>query len=948
MVGENFRMNGVSSSRKLNCLFLNARSIMSNFKQQELEIICKEKNLDILGVVETWLHDGIASSEIVIDGYNVFRRDRGTIRTGRGGGILLLIRNTIQVSLCDFTNDFTCEGLVCEIGNINVDGFFIGIFYKPPNVGDDENQEMFKLIERISKKSCVLFGDFNFPGINWLENDCDAASESFLKLVNDCFLFQHVKSPTRGSNILDLVFSSEEGMVENLQVIDPLSNSDHSMVFFSLLCNAVCKSDDCLNSTMVYNFYKADYGKINQDIQGVNWEDELNGLNIQEMWDKFLNIINSIIKKYVPLCNVTKDKPKRNKWFTTDVKIARRLRQNAWNKYVKSGNQVDHDEYKLKLNQCTNEIRKAKLQFETSLASKAKLNCKPLFSFVRSKCRARDEIGDLVDEGGERVGNNFGKCNILNRQFSKNFNAAQYDNLPNFEVNHDFNVSLSEAIISEDCIINKLKNLNVNKSGGVDEIPSRFLYETARTIYLPLYMIFCESMSSGRVPSDWRKSNVTPIFKQGDKTDPNNYRPISLTCHISKLMESIIKDQLVIYLASSSLIKDTQHGFMKNKSCFTNLITFFECISGWVDNQEPVDVIYLDFKKAFDRVSHQLLLHKLQAYGVDGNLLKWIEDWLCGRVQRVVVKGSVSEWVDVTSGVPQGSVLGPILFTIFINDIDDGLINRILKFADDTKTFGKVRDEHDARLLQNDLNHLVDWSTRWGMDFNTGKCKVMHIGRNNPRVIYEMGGEVLEVVEVERDLGVLVSHDLKVSKQCVKSSSMANKMLGMILRCFTSRDRKVLVPLYKAIVRPHLDYCVQVWRPHLVKDIKLLEDVQHRATRWVDGVRGMAYEERLKVLGLMTLEGRRLRGDLIEVFKMYKGWSGLNFDDFFLRCNNNLRGNTAKIYKKRFNTNIGKFMFTNRVVEFWNKLPDYVLESNNINGFKNRLDEVLREEWGVV
>ena len=316
----------------------------------------------------------------------------------------------------------------------------------------------------------------------------------------------------------------------------------------------------------------------------------------------------------------------------------------------------------------------------------------------------------------------------------------------------------------------------------------------------------------------------------------------------------------------------------------------------------------------------------------------------------MVINGVASEWVEVRSGVPQGSVLGPVLFTVFINDLDEGILNRLLKFADDTKAFGRVRNTEETRMLQEDLDRLVDWAERWGMEFNTKKCKVMHIGRNNLLVDYYMRGEVLEVIEEERDLGVLVSSSLKVESQCVKASKVANRMLGLIKRCFCSRDRRVIIPLYKAMVRPHLEYCVQVWRPHLEKDKALLEAVQHRATKCVEGLWGLSYEERLEVLGMQTLEYRRLRGDLIEVFKMYKGLSGLRFEDFFVRSTTSagLRGHDGKVFKVGFRTDLGKYRFSNRVISYWNRLSLHVIECCTLNNFKNSLDRVMGNDWGLI
>lgn len=468
------------------------------------------------------------------------------------------------------------------------------------------------------------------------------------------------------------------------------------------------------------------------------------------------------------------------------------------------------------------------------------------------------------------------------------------------------------------------------------------------TIATPLQIIFSKSLMTGQVPGDWKKSNVTPIFKSGDKTDPNNYRPVSLTCHICKVFESIIKDAMVTFLNEGDTLNKNQHGFTKNKSCLTNLLTFIEYVSEEVDLGHPVDVLYLDFKKAFDTVPLDLLVYKLKAYGVDDRVLRWIENWLKGRLQRVVLNGSMSTWEDVKSGVPQGSVLGPVLFLLYINDLGGDIVNKIIKFADDTKSYGAVSTRADIETMRGDLAKLVEWSGKWGMDFNIKKCKVMHIGNKNLQEEYYINGQKLERVVSERDLGVIINENLKSSDQCCKAVKTANRVFGMIKRTFVSRDRQIIVPLYKALVRPHLEYCVQAWRPHYKKDIDLIEGVQHRVTRCVNGMQGLNYDERLASLGLPSLEFRRMRGDLIEVFKMAKGFSELKFEDFFVRARANLRGHQFKVFKTRFNRDIGKFSFCNRNIDMWNRLPIDIIDSTSVNTFKNRLDIYLREERGYL
>ena len=242
-----------------------------------------------------------------------------------------------------------------------------------------------------------------------------------------------------------------------------------------------------------------------------------------------------------------------------------------------------------------------------------------------------------------------------------------------------------------------------------------------------------------------------------------------------------------------------------------------------------------------------------------------------------------SDWEEVLSGIPQGSILGPLLFIIFINDLESGIKNSILKFADDTKLFGGAGTREEIEQLRMDLLELYVWSEKWQMKFNIEKCKVMHIGVNNREAGYEIAGRKLEKVSEEKDLGVIVSKNFKVSGQCIKAASKGNQILGLINRTITCKNKKVILNLYKSLVRPHIEYCIQAWRPHLVKDIAVLEKVQRRATRMIIECKGKTYEERLKLVGLTTLENRRLRADLIEVFKILKGHEGLDEMAFFKR-----------------------------------------------------------------
>ena len=448
-------------------------------------------------------------------------------------------------------------------------------------------------------------------------------------------------------------------------------------------------------------------------------------------------------------------------------------------------------------------------------------------------------------------------------------------------------------------------------------------------------------MAEGRVPKDWRQANITALYKKGDKKQPSNYRPVSLTSIICKVMEQFIREAIMDHMMINNLICKEQHGFVKGKNCITNLL---ETIDDWTKSMEignSVDAVYLDFKKAFDKVPHKRLVMKLKMYGIDDKIVNWVADFLRDRTQRVMVNGEASSWKKVTSGIPQGSVLGPSLFVIYINDLPESIQSKYRIFADDTKVYSEGEGGGNVKL-QRDIDALQEWSDRWQIQFNVDKCAVMHLGKNNLKKDYSMSinNETQSLVksEAEKDLGVVVDDNLKFSKHIEGITQKANQILGVLRRNFKNINRKTFVMLYKVLVKSKLEYGNVIWNPTNERDRDMLERVPRRATKIVQGLKHKGYSERLASLKLPTLEFRRLRGDLLQTHKIIHKKDNMN-DIFYFNNKNRTRGHTWKMAKQRCSLKQRRHFFSNRVINSWNSLPDEAVVTKQLNTVKRHIDK---------
>ena len=333
-------------------------------------------------------------------------------------------------------------------------------------------------------------------------------------------------------------------------------------------------------------------------------------------------------------------------------------------------------------------------------------------------------------------------------------------------------------------------------------------------------------------------------------------------------------------METNNLFSKDQHGFRKGRSCVTQLLEVLEDWADELDKKQEIDVIYFDFEKAFDRVPHKRLVIKLKGYGVQGNLLRWIENFLSNRVQKVLVNGEESNPAPVTSGIPQGSVLGPILFSIYINDLPDVVGNTVKLFADDTKLYSVVDSVERKEDLQMDINNLSKWSKEWLLSFNKNKCKHMHFGTSFHSA-YSIENEIIRTETKEKDLGIIIDNELKFQEHINTQVKRANRMLGVVKRSFTFSDNEMFLTLYKSLIRPNLEYGSNVWSVMYRKEDVTIENVQRRATKLVQSVSGFDYPTRLRKLGLPILQYRRIRQDLIETYKILNNYNSVNFEQFF-------------------------------------------------------------------
>ena len=410
-------------------------------------------------------------------------------------------------------------------------------------------------------------------------------------------------------------------------------------------------------------------------------------------------------------------------------------------------------------------------------------------------------------------------------------------------------------------------------------------------------------------------------------------------------MEAIVRDKLTHFITTFNVISPKQHGFMARRSTVTQLLS---CLREWtsaMENSQCVDIAYLDFKSAFTSVSHSKLISILRHIGIRGQLLQWLKCFLSNRTEIVKIGNSMSEAKEVISGVPQGTILGPLCFILYINSIENTVKEGSLSiYADDCKVFASFPITQVEPVLNNDLQRILDWAQKSQLSLSIQKCSILHLGYNNPTREYILNGLPLKSSRECLDLGVSISSDLKFSTHCQTIASKASQRAGSILRFFETKDPHFLFSLFRTFCRPILEYASEVWSPHFKKDIDIIENVQRSFTKRLFVDRTISYEARLTILRDVTLQTRRNIADLCMVYKIVHGLTDLNFETFFAFApNRNTRGNSLKLFKPsqiRFVRSVDSF-FSNRVINPWNRLPDEIVTAPSLQSFKTRVRKYL-------
>ena len=788
--------------------------------------------------------------------------------------------------------------------------------------------------------------------------------ECLTNMTDEHFLTQHVTTPTHvEGGVLDLIFSNNSCIVHSYNTLKPLrSTSDH----FVIEANTpiMCKDNDleeekppCASPFDNLNFFSNDIDwdkiiaeietKIQTDSEAYKTLDP----NAKLQW--LMGILIEICLKHIPA-------RKSAKKYQTKIPRHRRILMRKRRKLMIKLESTSIENRKLKIR---DKLIKIELLLQTShteakerkeqLAIRAiKTNPRFFFSYAKQFAVTKTSVGPLLNEKNEFTNSSYEMGNILSKQYSSAYSVPSTQQLANVETSDG--PTISDIVFTEEDIVAAIDELRNNSASGPEGLAAIFLKKCKLCLAKPLYGLWRDCLDRGITPAKFKEAHVIPVHKGGHQGVPANYWPIALTSHLIKVFEKVVRNKLVEFFDENNLFNSSQHGFRAGRSCLSQLLDYHDKIVGLLERGLNVDSVYLDFAKAFDKVDHQILLTKLSALGVRGVLLMWIESFLTSRTQRVIVNGVLSDPCPVVSGVPQGSVIGPLLFLVLLGDIDANILSSFLSsFADDTRMARGLSGVSDASALQTDLEAVYQWAEDNNMSFNDLKFEVLRFGSDLTLKLITSytnpSGIIIDSKEHVRDLGVTVSADGSFREHIRKVCQSARNMCAWILRTFSDRREDLMLTTWKSLVLPILDYCSQLWSPQNKGDIQMIEDIQKSFTRKIFLHGREDYWDRLQSLRLYSLERRRERYRIIYVWKMLENMVPN------LTTDNKITSNTSLRFGRKCDVPSMSRTASSRVqsiregslsvngVQLFNVLPRQIRDMTNVElpDFKKKLDEFL-------
>ena len=860
-------------------------------------------------MTESHLKDEIKDSEIKIEGFNLHRCDR---IENRQGGVIIYTHESLEINderTTKFSNG-CCELLTLNISSLNT---HIICLYRPPNTTSEKLSEPIRIVDAYlstaEKDKIIFIGDINCPFVSWHKVDGVVYPEitpgdtidnqnqarSILDLAEKHFMMQLITEPTRDKNILDLLFSNHSDEIE-ITSIEKVSNiiSDHNFIYFNIPSDhkpgeTSTKSRPEYLETGLSQFQfwseKCQWEKLKEHLTNTDWDSIINeNTSIDEDIDY---VYNTVLKA----CSTTIPKKSKSKGnlIPRDRAILMRKRKLWRKKMLTTKKQNRKDEINRKIVDIEVMLIRSheneRLLSEQKVISATKTNTKAFYGYAKKFVNSKSKVGPLLNEFGEKTDDPKEMCKILKEQYEKAFNnkcaipeikiSPSPDN-PNevsvddfFSEDGDFN----DINISIEDVISAIKETKINSAPGPDSFPPLLLHKCQKELSTPLRIIMNKSIKTHKIPQKWKEANITCIHKGGDKSKAVNYRPISLTSIIAKLLERIVRWYLVQFLEINNAFPDSQHGFRAGRSTISQLLEHYENIIQALEGKSNIDIVMLDYSKAFDKLNISILLYKLKRLGISGSVGKWLAHFLLERKQRVSVSKHLSQPSDIISGVPQGTILAPVLFLIFIADIAENVTHStVTSYADDSKVSKIILNLTDGQQLQADLHKLFTWTEENLMSFNVDKFEVLRIGKNDElknEIKYTTpDGTVLPEKSTVKDLGIVFNNKGDFSDHISVKSTKARGVAGLILRTFITREPAPLMMLFKSLVNPILDYGSIVWSPHKRCEINQIESVQRYFTSKLDGMKDLNYHQRIKQLSIYSSERRRERYDILYSFKI--------------------------------------------------------------------------------